>query len=128
LTLNALQAAVDELKERKRSTERERAVVDTLKEVVELNLERFRNRVKLNVGGTRFETTLATLQAQPESMLGTMFSGHAGIHVPTDEDGFVFIDRSGTHFGAILYYLRTGALIMPAEPSGRQALRLELPF
>jgi hypothetical protein len=33
------------------------------------------NRVKLNVGGVKFVTSLDTLLMHPDSMLGSMFSG-----------------------------------------------------
>jgi hypothetical protein len=39
--------------------------------------------VKLNVGGSRFETTRATLTQFPDSMLGTMFSGRHALKVKT---------------------------------------------
>lgn len=84
--------------------------------------------VKLNVGGVRFETTRTTLCRSPSSMLAVMFSGREGVHVPLDADGYVFIDRNGTHFGAILDYLRTDELHVPADEVGRRALRRELDY
>jgi hypothetical protein len=59
-----------------------RAEADARDRAVEQKLEPFRESVKLNVGGTRFETTLTTLHRFPESMLATMFSGRHGINVP----------------------------------------------
>jgi hypothetical protein len=49
------------------------------------------NKVKLNVGGTMFVTTLATLTMDRESMFAAMLSGR----YPTekDEHGALFIDR-----------------------------------
>ncbi|KAJ1641394.1 BTB/POZ protein [Pavlovales sp. CCMP2436] len=73
---------------------------------VTVSLARFRDQVKLNVGGVKLETTLSTLQRYNDSLLRTMFSGHEGIDIPTDADGYVFIDRDGTHFRAILNFLR----------------------
>ena len=60
--------------------------------------------VILNVGGIKFTTSLKTLQAEPESMLGVMFSGRHPL--VKQEDGSIFIDRDGTHFRIILNYLR----------------------
>lgn len=60
--------------------------------------------VILNVGGIKFTTSLKTLQAEPESMLGVMFSGRHPL--VKQEDGGIFIDRDGTHFRIILNYLR----------------------
>ena len=61
-------------------------------------------RIKLDIGGVRLVTSAVTLTRFPDSMLGTMFSGR---HVlPLDEDGYIFIDRDGTHFRHILNFLR----------------------
>jgi hypothetical protein len=48
--------------------------------------------IRLNIGGTRFATTLATLCKFPDSMLAVMFSGRFG-PPPLDEEGHYFIDR-----------------------------------
>jgi hypothetical protein len=128
LDLKALQAALDGLFEEKAALSREREQVEKLKEVVELNLERFKARVKLNIGDAHFETMLSTLQRYPDTMLGTMFSGRDGIHVPIDEQGYVFIDRDPTHFKAILNFLRTGKVSMPMGKSAREELKTEANF
>lgn len=60
--------------------------------------------VKLNIGGTRYETSVATLAKDGESMLAAMFSGLYGLS-PDPEDGSIFIDRDGTHFRYILKYI-----------------------
>ena len=60
--------------------------------------------VILNVGGKKFTTSLQTLRAEPESMLGVMFSGRHPCN--RRKDGSIFIDRDGTHFRIILNYLR----------------------
>lgn len=52
-------------------------------------------RVKLNVGGTRYETCLSTLQQFPETLLGTMFDPRNEHILKKDESGEVFIDRNG---------------------------------
>jgi len=62
------------------------------------------NLVLLDVGGTNYSTTVSTLTALPDSMLGRMFSGRFPVRVC--EDGRVFIDRDGTHFHYILSFLR----------------------
>lgn len=128
LDLDALQKAIDGLRAEKRQVERDRAEVCKLKEVVQLNLANFQQRVKLNVGGCAFETSLSTLQRYPDSMLGTMFSGRAGIVVPVDEDGFVFIDRSGSQFGVILDFLRTGKVRLPSGATARAELADEADY
>eukprot|EP00966_Prymnesium_polylepis_P166135 3840311-Prymnesium_polylepis.1 len=65
-------------------------------------------RATINVVGVRFETTLTTIRRIPDSMLAIMFSGQHTVH--KDDDGFVFIDRSPTHFEDILSFLRTGSV------------------
>ena len=111
LHLDALQRAVDGLRSQQESVRRERAELQSMKPVVDANLGRFKQRVKLNVGGSKFETTLSTLTRYPDSMLGAMFSGRH--EVPPDDEGYVFIDRDGTHFRAILNFLRTGFVDQP---------------
>ena len=66
--------------------------------------QEFQARVKVDVGGLRFTTSRSTLQAVPGSMLDAYFSGrHTN---ETDEEGYHFIDRDGTHFRHILNFLR----------------------
>eukprot|EP00743_Colponemidia_sp_Colp-15_P003927 GILK01004236.1.p1 GENE.GILK01004236.1~~GILK01004236.1.p1 ORF type:complete len:297 (-),score=16.99 GILK01004236.1:301-1191(-) len=71
--------------------------------------------IRLNVGGTRFATSLRTLSADPTSMLAAMFSGRHTLS--RDEDGCFFIDRDGTYFSYILNYLRDGDLTIPTDDS-----------
>ena len=52
--------------------------------------------VRLNVGGTKYVTTKSTLWKYPQSVLGAMFMGNAPL--PTDQDGYYFIDRCGHIF------------------------------
>ena len=86
----------------------------------------FKRRVKLNVGGDKFETTLSTLTRQPDSTLAVMFSGRH--EVPQDDDGYVFIDRDGTHFRTILNFLRTGVLDLPKSQKAANELTRELQY
>ena len=60
--------------------------------------------INLNIGGHKFTTSLQTLQSEPSSMLGAMFSGRHPII--KQDDGSIFIDRDGRHFHMILNYLR----------------------
>ena len=63
-------------------------------------------RIKLDIGGHIYATSVLTLTKDPQSMLATMFSGRHS--VKKEEDGSYFIDRDGTHFRLILNYLRDG--------------------
>ncbi|XP_059931401.1 BTB/POZ domain-containing protein KCTD14 isoform X1 [Gadus macrocephalus] len=61
--------------------------------------------VQLNVGGHLFSTFLSTLMRHPDSRMAELFSGKPP-KLRTDAGGRYFIDRDGTHFGAVLDYLR----------------------
>jgi hypothetical protein len=83
-------------------------------------------RIKLNVGGQVFTTTLDTLRSAPQSMLSSMFSGRFELDV--DEDGCVFIDRDPTHFRLILNFLRVGATALPENNVQLEELLQEAHF
>ena len=71
-------------------------------------------KVKLDVGGHVFTTTISTLTKYEDSMLAHMFSGLFTIQ--KDEQGCIFIDRDGSHFRYILNYLRDGRVDLPDDP------------
>eukprot|EP01065_Artemidia_motanka_P005327 TRINITY_DN12580_c0_g1_i2.p1 TRINITY_DN12580_c0_g1~~TRINITY_DN12580_c0_g1_i2.p1 ORF type:complete len:368 (+),score=126.90 TRINITY_DN12580_c0_g1_i2:52-1155(+) len=60
--------------------------------------------VQLNVGGTPFTTTIATLMAEPASGLAALFKDPA--RLPRDPDGRLFLDCAAGPFMYILKYLR----------------------
>jgi hypothetical protein len=68
------------------------------------HVQSFKSQVKVDVGGSKFTTSLTTLQRFPETMIGAMFSGRHAL--PLDDGGYFFIDRDGTHFRHILNFLR----------------------
>jgi len=117
---------VDALREQQDSVQQERQQLETMKAAVDGNIEQFKRRVKLNVGGSKFETTLSTLTRHPDSMLAVMFSGRH--EVPQDDGGYVFIDRDGTHFRTILNFLRTGVLDVPTSQKAASELTRELQY
>ncbi|KAK6169796.1 hypothetical protein SNE40_020780 [Patella caerulea] len=80
-----------------------------------------KGRVKLDVGGHVYTTSMLTLTRDQDSMLAAMFSGRHPIK--TEADGTVFIDRDGTHFRYILNFLRDGGLNAEALPRNKQTLR-----
>ncbi|ELR13903.1 K+ channel tetramerization subfamily protein [Acanthamoeba castellanii str. Neff] len=85
------------------------------------------SRVKLDVGGVHFTTSLTTLMTEPDSMLAAMFSGRHELE--KDDDGRVFIDRDGELFNYVLQYLREGELDLFQLPSGvKQRLKREAAF
>mmetsp|Transcript_23387 Transcript_23387/g.79227 ORF Transcript_23387/g.79227 Transcript_23387/m.79227 type:complete len:270 (-) Transcript_23387:168-977(-) len=82
--------------------------------------------VHINVGGHRFMTTIATLRADPNSMLGRMFSGDHPIL--RDDDGAFVIDRDGRHFHHILNYLRDGSVPIGLSRVDRIELLKDIDF
>jgi hypothetical protein len=64
----------------------------------------FEKRIKLDIGGQHFATSISTLCNYPTSLLAVMFSGKH--ELPTTDDGCYFIDRDGTYFKHILNFLR----------------------
>ncbi|KAI7903022.1 uncharacterized protein BX663DRAFT_551878 [Cokeromyces recurvatus] len=64
-------------------------------------------KIRLNIGGNVFETSLSTLQRDRNSLLAAMFSGrHPNMMSSLEDDGSYFIDRDPSHFRFILNYLR----------------------
>ncbi|XP_065913969.1 uncharacterized protein [Dysidea avara] len=78
--------------------------------------------IDLNVGGTRYSTSLSTLTKYPESMLGVMFSGRHDLETMKCNDGSFFIDRDGTHFRHVLNYLRDGEEVVDSFPRSVEVL------
>lgn len=69
-------------------------------------------RVVLDVGGTRFTTSKATLRSDPSSLLSAMVQPGSIMHAwRIDEHNcpIYFLDRDPAHFRQILNYLRLGS-------------------
>ena len=81
--------------------------------------------IKVNVGGALFVTSKETVM-RCESMLSSMFSGR--IPIKTDDDGYVFIDRDGSHFRTILNFLRDGSVTKPSTEQESEELKREAKF
>lgn len=73
------------------------------------------NRIKLDIGGQQFTTSMLTLLKDPNSMFAAMFSGRHKLR--QESDGSYFIDRDGAHFRYILNYLRDGCIKEGTLPS-----------
>lgn len=69
-----------------------------------------KQRIYLNVGGTKFETSVLTLQADPRSFLSHMVMPSSPMK-PYSVDNIYsyFVDRDPKLFSFILSYLRNGA-------------------
>ncbi|CAJ0591879.1 unnamed protein product [Cylicocyclus nassatus] len=80
-------------------------------------------RVKINVGGTMFETSLSTLKKFENCML---FSMVADRWKGQDE---LFIDRNPTYFAYVLDYLRDGEyVVLPDDDNSLKCLQREAEF
>lgn len=77
--------------------------LDDLKNQVNYVSTDGQTQISLNVGGTKFVTTLDTLLRENQTLLRSMFSDTVG-----KPWGEVFIDRDAKHFALILNYLRNG--------------------
>ena len=62
--------------------------------------------IKLNVGGSLFETSRQTLTQVPDSLLGRMFDPDSSLPPAKMEDGAFLIDASPGSFAVILHWLR----------------------
>lgn len=109
-------------KKRKEELDRELANVQRAKETFDSELKRMsevykiqENRIKLDIGGQQFTTSLLTLLKDPNSMFAAMFSGRHKLR--QESDGSYFIDRDGAHFRYILNYLRDGCIKEGTLPS-----------
>jgi hypothetical protein len=65
-------------------------------------------RVVLDIGGYRYTTSVQTLRRLPGTFFDAYFSGRYAMD--RSEDGSIFIDRDGKHFGQVLEYLRSGVV------------------
>ncbi|KAI9264816.1 BTB/POZ protein [Sporodiniella umbellata] len=80
-----------------------------IQEAKENNTSRFRSmpsneKVRLNVGGSLFETSYGTLSRDSQSLLAAMFSGRHRLSL--EPEGAYFLDRDPLHFRLVLNYLR----------------------
>ncbi|XP_054478943.1 BTB/POZ domain-containing protein KCTD14 [Anoplopoma fimbria] len=64
--------------------------------------------VQLNVGGQLFSTSVNTLRKHPDSKLAELLGRQPKTR--GDAQGRFFIDRDGSHFGAVLEFLRSDRL------------------
>jgi len=126
IDVDTLQRHLDAVRAEQELVLRQRAELRSMNAGVEANLAQFKERVKLNVGGTKFETTLSTLTRYPDSLLAAMFSGRHKVQ-PCD-DGYIFIDRDGTHFQTILNCLRSGKLSVPTSVTAATELQCEMEY
>ncbi|OWF49548.1 uncharacterized protein LOC110451738 [Mizuhopecten yessoensis] len=110
----------DYLKEREKFDIERKRFNEELERITEMN-EIQEGRIKLDIGGVQYTTSLATLKKDSGSMLAAMFSGRHQLR--TEADGSYFIDRDGAHFRYILNYLRDGGIKDGTLPSNENLWR-----
>jgi hypothetical protein len=96
-------------------------LLDSEVEAMQTHKEAQEGRVELNIGGSRFETSVQTLRHVPHTFFDTYFSGQYAQDVC--RDGSIFVDRDGEHFGHVLQYMRDGVLSV-AEPGAQPSVSL----
>ena len=98
----------------RRSQQSEVSGLDDPSEVIEQQKQVNQHEpIVLNVGGTRYETSLSTLLSHDTSFFNKMFNGTYSTQPSLD--GSYFIDRDGRHFHFILSYLRRGKVHIPSQ-------------
>ena len=83
------------LKQDLENAAKENAVINEITKT--LSQVHFANKIKLNVGGKFYTTTLDTLRRDPDSLLCAMFSGKFRLKMD-EEDGAYCIDRDAELF------------------------------
>jgi hypothetical protein len=78
-------------------------------------------RVELTIGGYSYQTSVQTLRRVPHIFFDAYFSGRYAQDVC--DDGSIFVDRDGEHFGHVLEYMRDG-VVSVAEPGARPSVSL----
>ncbi|KAL7480628.1 hypothetical protein ACHAW6_006303 [Cyclotella cf. meneghiniana] len=70
------------------------------------------DKIKLNVGGKRFEVSRSLIKQYSDSMIARLVSDNWR---KTDQAEAIFIDRDGDLFGYILNYMRYGSIVLPVN-------------
>lgn len=70
-------------------------------------------RVKLNVGGCRFEVAVDTLCKERGSFFARLLEGH--FKLVADADGCIFLDRDGAPYAYIFNWLRDSKAVLPVD-------------
>jgi hypothetical protein len=89
----------------RRKVQQDRAALEAEKAAMEEAHTFQNNKICLDVGGHRFETSRQTLTTVPDTYFCSMFSGRFEL-APDAVDGSYFLDRDGTHFRHVLNFLR----------------------
>jgi hypothetical protein len=83
------------------------------REAMQTHQEKQEGHVELNIGGYRFQTSVQTLRRVPHTYYDAYFSGRYAQDVC--DDGSIFVDRDGEHFGHVLEHMRDGVVSVTEE-------------
>jgi hypothetical protein len=107
--------------EQRAKVDTERAELQREIEAMQIHKEQQDGRIRLNVGGYRYDTSVPTLRRVPDNLFDAYFSGRYAQNVC--EDGSIFIDRDGMLFGHVLEYMRDGVVsVMEQDELSRMGL------
>jgi hypothetical protein len=128
-----LEAVSAELTNRRQRVDAERSRVDRERDAVDRLRQMQASRIRLDVGGTVFETSRRTMiDRDPTSLLAAMFAddGSGGeVRLKPETDGSYFVDRDGAYFRYVIEYLRNGAAAsMPADIATARHVLCEAKF
>lgn len=93
---------------------------------VEKNQKNLNERIKLNIGGQKYETSRTTILQYPESVLSILISDRHNIKY--DDNKYIFIDRDGHIFKIILNSMRYGKIILPNNFEDYELLANEINY
>jgi hypothetical protein len=102
--LSKIKNEVEKLEIEKKEMIQEQQEFQEIKKKLEKVSSQAKSKIKLNVGGKIFTTSLSTLTMEKNTYFSLMFSEN--FNTQPDEDGEYFIDRNPEHFHLILDYLR----------------------
>ena len=81
-------------------------LTELAKDIMEKDVPTLGDWIKLDVGGTIFQTSRTTLTQVPDSLLGRMFDPDSSLPPARIQDGAFLIDASPGSFPVILQWLR----------------------
>jgi hypothetical protein len=102
--LSKINNEVDKFEKGKKEMIQKQQEFEEIKNKFEKVSSQAKSKIKLNVGGKIFTTSLSTLTMEKNTYFSSMFSEY--FNTQPDEDGEYFIDRNPEHFHLILDYLR----------------------
>jgi len=113
----SLQTLENEIKLLQDKLENQKLIIKQKHEIeqnfIEQNKQNLKDKIKLNVGGYKYETCRSTISQYTESMLESLISGRFKIEY--DSNDYIFIDRDGEIFKIILNSMRYNKLIIPFD-------------